>query len=55
MKRTVDTKKSLQLRKETLRQLDPATLDQVGGGVKRVYAGDFDWAAYLKACMGTTY
>jgi hypothetical protein len=39
-------KKSLELRKETLRQLDQSDLEQVGGGY--VYAT-------LKYCMGTNY
>ena len=47
MKRAKDhQKKSLQLRKETLRQIDQGDLGQVAGGA-------FDLYAYLKACGGT--
>ena len=49
-------KRSLRLRKETLRRLDAAELGQVGGGARKpqepVY---FDLQAYLRACMGTNY
>ena len=37
----------LALKKESLRQLDPSELEQVGGG--------YDWPAYLRTCMGTWY
>lgn len=53
MKRT--TQKALRLRKETLRQLDPAELSHVAGGVKRQVDPNFDWEAYFRACMGTNY
>ena len=38
-----DTKKSLELRKETLRQLDPGDLGEVAGG----------YYYYYRTCMGT--
>ncbi len=44
-KRSVQGK--LGLRKESLRQLNPSQLEQVGGG--------YDWPAYLRTCMGTWY
>ena len=45
MKRS--NKKSLRLRKETLRQLDTVELGQVAGGLVL--------PTYLKACMGTNW
>jgi hypothetical protein len=38
----------LGLNKESLRQLDPAELQQVGGGA-------YQLPAYLRTCMGTWY
>ena len=37
----------LGLKKESLRQLDPSELEQVGGG--------WEVPAYLRTCMGTWY
>ena len=54
MKRRTEQKKPLNLRRETLRQLDPTDLQQVAGGARRqpVY---FDMEAYLRYCNGTVY
>lgn len=41
------SRRKLGLRKESLRQLDPAALEQVAGG--------FDIYEYLRRCMGTNY
>ncbi|HUS67765.1 MAG TPA: hypothetical protein VMZ28_24690 [Kofleriaceae bacterium] len=49
MKKTTNQrKKSLELRRETLRQLDPADLQAVGGGAMVL-------PTYLKYCMGTNW
>lgn len=49
------SQKALRLRKETLRQLDPAELGQVAGGRRPAPVANFDIEAYLRACMGTNY
>lgn len=41
------SRRRLAVRKESVRQLDDKALDQVGGG--------WDYADYLRRCMGTWY
>ena len=49
--------KKLELRRESLRQLQSTALEQVAGGAKPAPVPDgyvfFDLAEYLRRCMGT--